>query len=240
MRVNVKVDTRGFDRKVANLKANTPSATATALNRTGIYAQHKEEDETRRVFNAPTPYTQRAFSVRWASKNNLLAQVAVRNQGGGRLSPDHWLYAEVEGGARGQKAFERALSGMGFLGSGESAVPTRNASLDSFGNVSSGTIRSILTQLQRQSATFVGPNRRQRRGSKTAQYFAVPSGQKSGNLTPGIYQRTGRGIKQIMVFMKGLPRYTKRLDFYGVGKQAAQDRFPIEMRLAMKQTIDLA
>jgi len=237
IRVNVKVDTRGFDRKVANLKQNTPSATATALNRTGIFAQKREEDETRTVFKAPTPFTQRAFIVRWANRNNLLTQVAVKNQGGGRLTPDHWLFAQVEGGTRTQKAFERALSRMGFLGSGESAVPTHNASLDAYGNVSGSNIRSMLAQLQRQTG---GSTPSKRRRAAKAIYFAVPSGQKSGNLGPGIYQRTGRGIQQIMVFMKGLPRYTKRFDFYGVGKKAAQERFPIEIRLAMKQTIALA
>lgn len=237
MRVNVKVDTRGFDRKVANLKQNTPSATATALNRTGIYAQTKEQEETRRAFNAPTPFTQNAFRVQWANRNNLMARVAVKNQAGGRLSPDHWLFAQVEGGARTQKAFERALTSLGLLGSGEAAVPTRNAPLDGYGNVPGSAIRSMLAQLQRQASGTVA---KRRRSAKTAQYFAVPSGEKSGNLGPGIYQRTGRGIKQIMVFIKGMPRYAKRFDFYGVGKQAAQSRFPIEIRLAMKQTISLA
>lgn len=238
IKVNVKVDTRGFDRKVANLKQNTPSAQATALNRTGQYAQKKEEDETRRAFNAPTSYTQRAFFIQFANRNNLLTRVAVKNQTGGRLSPDHWLFAQVEGGARTQKAFERSLSSMGFLASGEAAVPTRNATLDAYGNVPGGAIRSMLAQLRRQTGGTT-PSKG-RRISKTAIYFAVPSGQQSGNLGPGIYQRTGRGIKQIMVFTKSMPQYSKRFDFYGVGRQAAQERFPIEMRLAMKQVIDLS
>ena len=234
----ITVNAAAFDRKMAALRDNSPGAVSTALNRTAIYAKRREEEETRRVFQAPTPYTQRAFDIRWSTRNTLLAQVSVKNQAGGRLSPTHWLFAQVEGGARTQKAFEKALVSMGFLRSGHAAVPTRNAALDAYGNVSGGTIRSILSQLQRQTGSFVGPLKRRRGGAK-ALYFAVPDGGRSGNLGPGIYQRSGSGIRQIMVFTAALPRYTKRLDFYGVGKQAARDRFPIEARLAMKEVISL-
>jgi len=236
MKMIVKVDQSGFTRKLLNIQQGTPSATATALNRTAQYAQRQEEDETRRAFKSPTTFTQRAFYVGYANRSNLQSRVGVKNQTGGRLSPDHWLYAEVEGGERAQKAFERQLTTMGFLGSGDTAVPTHNAPLDGNGNVPGGLIRSMVAQLQQQGGN--SPVSKRRRVSKKALYFGVPSGQRSGNLGPGIYQRTGRGIKQIMVFLKGPRQYSRRMDFYGVGQQAAKDRFPIEMRLAMKQTVD--
>jgi hypothetical protein len=67
----------------------------------------------------------------------------------------------------------------------------------------------------------------------------APDGDRSGNLRPGIYQRSGGGIRQVMVFTTALPRYSKRLDFYGVGKRTARERFPIEARLAMREVISL-
>jgi hypothetical protein len=235
IRPKVTVNMDGFNRKIAGLKENTPKATATALTRTAQYAARKEEDETRRVFNAPTTYTQRAFFTQWATASNLQARVGVKNQSGGRLTPVHWLYAEVEGGEREQKAFERALSNMGFLSSGDSAVPTGAAPRDAYGNVGGGTIRSILSQLQTQQG---GTPAKRRRSAKTATYFGVPMGTRSGVLTPGVYMRTG-GVKQIFAFQQGKRRYSKRLDFFAVGRRAADERFPIEARLAMKQAIDL-
>src|SRR5438105_2243248 len=75
IRSKIAVNMDGFNRKIAGLKQNTPKATATALTRTAQYAARKEEDETRRVFNAPTTYTQRAFFTQWATAGNLQARV---------------------------------------------------------------------------------------------------------------------------------------------------------------------
>jgi hypothetical protein len=88
IKVNVRIDTRGFDRKINSLNA-----------------QRREQDATRSAFNAPVPFTQNAFFTKWARPNDLTATVMVKNQTGGRLSPTHWLFAQVEGGNRAQKAF---------------------------------------------------------------------------------------------------------------------------------------
>jgi hypothetical protein len=176
IKVGVKIDTSGFDRKLAQLKNGVLRATALALNNVGAQAQKAEEDETRRVFDRPTPYTQRAFFLSRATTERLIARVGVKNQSGGRLTPDHWLFAEVEGGNRTQKAFESALARLGFLSSGYAAVPTGKAKLDQYGNVTGSTIRSILSQLQQQ--TGAAPAKRRR--SRSAAYFAVPVNQRQG------------------------------------------------------------
>lgn len=235
IRAKVTVNTSNFDRKILAHKEGAQKSTVTALNRTAQYAQGKEQEATREVFSGPTPYTQNAFYTVRATTSNPSAKVGVKNQTGGRLSPDHWLFAQVMGGSRTQKAFERQLSSLGYLSGNAAAVPTHNAALDAYGNVSGGMIRSMLSQLQAQGR--VTPGKRRRRAPSTL-YFGIPMGQQSGNLGPGIYQRTGRGIKQVMAFISNLPRYSKRLDFYGVGKRAAEERFELEHRLAMRGVIN--
>ena len=57
-----------------------PFATAYALTKTAQAAKEDLEQEIVKVFDAPTPYTQRAIYIRPAQKNRLFAQVKLKDE----------------------------------------------------------------------------------------------------------------------------------------------------------------
>jgi hypothetical protein len=234
-------------------KSQVPYATSVALNECAAIARDADIAEMRKAFKSPVPYTLGALAIRRATKQNLVATVAVKNQSGGRLSPIHWLFPEVEGGSRNTKAFEKALTNLGVLPSGWSAVPAGGAPLDAYGNVSGALVRKILSVLQ--NSGFVGPRlpgiegsvgrrlaAKRRRARATAAYFAVaPGDEEKGGLRPGIYQRLGaRELRIIYVFLARVPSYRKRYNFYEIGMSAANRAFPEQFDIAMAKAIATA
>jgi hypothetical protein len=219
-----------------------PYATMLALNNTAKIAKEAVVAEMRRAFRSPVPFTLGAIYVSRATKQKLMAQVSVKNQSGGRLSPVHWLYPEVEGGARSTKAFEKALQDLGALPSGWAAVPANDAPRDSFGNVSGAYIRRMLSVLQ--STGMVGPKmpsaptNKVKRAQAKAKFFAIPGGAAKGSgLTPGIYQREGTRLWAIFAFIPRVPSYRKRYNFYEIGTAAADKAWPAEFEKAMAQAM---
>src|SRR5690606_21355598 len=120
----------------------------------------------------------------------------------------------------------------GVLPSGMYAVPGKGAPLDAHGNVPSGIVRQVISQLQAgQEAGYVSNEtertrkRRRRRGGHDV--FALK--QKRGGLLPGIYQRLenavgdagrcGLGvssrIRSLFVFVRA-PQYRPRYEIFGM------------------------
>lgn len=197
------------------------------------------------VFKNPTPYTRNSVKAIHTRGHNMRAAVELKE-------PDrmgrHYLWAQVEGGQRRKKGFERALGSMYY--------PASGARLDKYGNMPYGQIVQLLSVLGKAEYTSgytANINKASKRNRKPRDYVLFK--QRHGKLPPGIYQRyqTGpgfghktkktlpfgewqkgqtrgkfssavraRGLKPIMLAQRP-PTYRKRLPFYETAGKAIKD-----------------
>jgi hypothetical protein len=202
-----------------------PFATAYALTKTAEAAKVDVEREIVKVFDAPTPYTQRAVFIRPAQKNRLVAQVKLKDQSVKGIPAVRYLIHHIEGTQRQRKGFEEQLIRNGVMPPNMYAIPTKNAPMDRYGNVPRGIINRILSQLQAQrdsTANESAESKRRylaRRRKRNERYFvAYPGRAKTAHLTPGIWERVefgfGGSIRPVFVFTNTAPKYSKRFRFY--------------------------
>jgi len=119
------------------------------------------------------------------------------------------LAPHIEGGAREHKRSEKLLIRRGMLGSNEYLVPGSGLRLNKYGNITRGAMTKILSQLK--SFEEVGFNMNTR--SAQSNYFLIRK--KKGGMIPGIYQRTKKGIKPLLIIVKHT-NYKARFDFISV------------------------
>ena len=192
------------------------------------------------AFENPTPYTLNSTRFEITSSNPPVITIYLRQ-------PDrmgqHYLTAQVEGGERASKGFERAL-GIGWL------MPARGAKLNKYGNISPGQLRQILSVIGNKGAggySFALTSKSSKRNKTERDYFQVPGGDASG-LHPGIYRRkavgksgrTGthragqrgrrgvvraRGVEPVLLAYDDPTNYRQRLDFYDYAADSWRDGF---------------
>jgi hypothetical protein len=174
-------------------------------------------NEAENVFESPTPWVLNGTFFTAANAQNLTALVGWKDEGaiasGKGVPAGKSLLAEIYGGKRADKRFEKALQYAGALPQGYQVTPGVDARLDQYGNMSAGQIVQILSALKAFSNVGYSANRTnvsaKKKGAKLAQYFVVRPGDAS-HLGLGIYQRTGAGIRKLMNFIKP-PSYRIRL-----------------------------
>jgi hypothetical protein len=228
MQLDVRTDLRSAERYLVGLRRDQiPFVTAYALTQTAKQAQTDIKQEMMRVFDRPKPYTLNGTFVIPAQKNKLFAVVKLKdglpgpnNQDGIRGTPDQYLRAQVKGGQRKPKAFEKLLINRGLMPPGMYAIPTNAAPRDPFGNVSAGYFNRIMSQLRiaTDPLSNATPASKKRRRTRTAGYFvAYPGRTQTKHLTPGIYERIGTGfggaIRPIFIYTDSAPTYRTRLRF---------------------------
>ncbi len=229
-------------------KEQIPFATAKALTMTAKAVQREIDAEIKRVFDRPTPYTQRATFVRTATKQRLFAEVKLKDESFKGNPAVRYLQAQVEGGPRKHKGFEKLLIRAGVMPAGWYAVPGAAAPLDAYGNIAGGTITRILSQVQASRDPLANASARSRKRKakvRGGRYFAVmPGRERTKHLKPGIYERIGFGfgsaIKPVLIYVQRAPKYRKRLQFYRIADQVARMRFPIEFARAAREAISTA
>ncbi len=216
-----------------------PYAAAAALTRCAVAGQDEVKRVMPRVFKGPTRYTLNAMRVVPANKDKLSATVAVKDQAGqGATRPESYLLPGVEGGKRREKRFEKALRYMGILGRNQYAIPGDSISLDTFGNVSAGQIKTILALAKRQGRSPTKHSdtkgRRIRLTSNSDLFVGVPTyGSGAGRrrrpgAASGIYRREGHRIRPLFVFTSKAPDYRQRLDFDATVSAVVRERFSVE------------
>jgi hypothetical protein len=196
------------------------------------------------AFDRPTPYTLNSTKFEITSTNPPIITIYLRQ-------PDrmgrHYLTAQVEGGERAAKGFERAL-GIGYL------MPASGAKLNKYGNISPGQLRQILSVLGNKGAggySFALTSKSSKRNKKQRDYFQVPDGDDPG-LHPGIWRRkaigkavkTGthragqrgkrggvvraRGVQPVLMSYSDPTDYRQRLNFYDYAVDSFRDGFAAE------------
>ena len=206
-----------IDRKVL------PAATRLALNDMAFDVFNKNKDLMRRVFDAPTPFTMRAFWVQKATPQNLEAVVERRGVAGRR----HFLEVQQDAGRRGATGFERLLRSR--LRDGASIVaivPTAALPRNAFGNVTAGTYRRIANGLQTSA-----PVGRGGKASRRASYF-VPA--PNSNLSRGVYERRGETLRKLLSFTDRAPSYDARFPMEAEAAKNARAAAPAATERALK------
>lgn len=225
-----------------------PFSVVKALTRTGQAIKKAEEQEMRRVFDRPTPYTLRALFLQPATKASPSARVWLKDDRAGSGTPaEKFLGPSIEGGVRSRRASERYLEKLLVVPPGWFIVPGREARMDGYGNWAVGEIRQVLSYFNAATLTSgssqnITPEgrRKLRKGTKRKrgiEYFAVrPTDAAAKHLQPGIYRKTffafGGAIEPLAIFVR-TTTYQKRFDFFGVAGRVARRQLPVELRRAL-------
>lgn len=187
MRVTVALDTSRLRQDLEREKQRIRNA----ARRTAYELAHRGvadvQEEMRRVFDRPTPWVIRGVYVAPVRSEDS-ATVAWRPGGGSKAIPtERILRAQIEGGPRDLKAFERRIG----LPSNRIAVPAKWADIDGYGNMNRGQLVKILSYFRRFGDSGSSMNRTNRPGRgrrRREEYFMVPVGSEHRTLSPGVYR----------------------------------------------------
>jgi len=119
-------------------KDQAPFVMASGLTAMARAVARAETEEMQRVFDRPTPFTMRAIGTTPATKQNLTAQVFVKEAQAKYLEP------QVDGGARHLKTFEERMT----ITAGQLvAVPGTGAPRNAYGNIGKAQLLKILREV---------------------------------------------------------------------------------------------
>ncbi len=224
-------------RMMADAQRAQARAGQDAVNHMANAIGKAQTQEIKRVFDNPTPWIQNSVAVIRANSWRSGALVKIKDEPSKGVPGAFILAAEIEGGNRRQKRFEKGLQRIGVMKPGWVAVPAPSMPRDSYGNVPAsiyvtllsyfgalGAFGSNMTQARKdRMAKGAGPRaKKMRRGLV---YF-VSDGKTQ---RPGIYSRTdfgeaGHGLKSLFLFVRKAT-YKKRYDFDRVAQQTFEDRW---------------
>ncbi|WP_428673705.1 hypothetical protein [Reyranella sp.] len=200
-------------------KKHLPRAQLEAAGATGRYIHAALRSEMGEVFDRPTPWTMGGLRFQQPSRSRPVVRIWLEEFGGKGIAAAQYLEAEIMGGPRKHKRFERALIAKGLMPAGTAAVPGGQAPLDAYGNVPGPFIVRMLSDLQAFGEQGYRANRRgARRGAKKTNYFFVP--RPGSQLKPGVYWHMPNGLLGVVFRFVRSPSYRRRLDFYGVANRA--------------------
>ena len=254
IKIDVDADNMLARQFTALERTQLPFAVMQAVNATAFEIRETWKRTAQRVFDRPTPLTMNAVLYRKATKQQLYATVFIRDEAHKGTPPDKYLQPQVEGGQRRLKGMERLLQGANLMPQNRYAVPGKGAPLDAYGNVKSGEVRKIISQLQAgreqgyvSNESAVSRRRRHRRedrsGASRSDYFVIR--QKTGPLVPGIWQRartyTGAGghsgVWLVYAFV-GRAHYSPRYDIYGLAQRQWNTLMPFYFNRELAKALE--
>lgn len=199
-------------------KKKLPKAAVAAASRTGRYVHGALRSEMGQVFDRPTPWALGGLRFKQATASRPEVRIWLEEFGGKGIPAADFLAAQIEGGTRRHKRFEKALIAKGLMPAGSFAVPGDGAPLDAHGNVPGSFIVRMLSDLQAFGEQGYRANRRgERKGRRKSNYFFVPP--KGSALRPGVYWHANGVLFLVFAFVSSVA-YRKRYDFYGVARRA--------------------
>ena len=220
-----------------------PFIASLAINRTLTKVREVEKKALASSFDRPTSRTVNALFTRPSNKQNLTAFVALKDDAPKGTAPEKYLQAQIEGGGRRLKRFEKALQYAGILPQGMYAVPAKGFPVNAYGNIPSSYIVRMLSALKAFSEVGYDANRTtrssKRNASRQQSFFAVkPDDYKhTGLKLPlGVYQKQGNTARMVIAFVRA-PNYRKRLPYFQKAEQTVREQFPIQLRGAIEQAM---
>lgn len=250
--ISVKVDISGLERRMQALHSEqVPFALKEAINKTAALVVEAEKKEMRNVFDRPRQYTLNSVAIfKGATKQNPRAIVNIKNIGGKGVPASKYLAAQVKGGTRRMKRFEKALQMAGAMPPGFFAVPGDAARMDAGGNMEGGQIVQILAFFKafpengyKANMTDKGRKKLAKGTKKQPGGFVYFVGQPGKGLPLGIWQRFtfpgGGALKPVLIFVPNAT-YQPRFDFYGVARKTVEREFPKQFKIALAGAIKTA
>lgn len=226
-------------------QSQLPFAVSQAANKVAYEVRERWKRQAPRVFDRPMPLTVNAAMYRKATKAQPYAEIFIRDEAFKGTPPAKYLLAEVEGGQRRRKGFERLLQSRGILSPTQFAVMGRGAQANQFGNVPAGQITKILSQLGAQRDRYLNQtavSKKRRRGKKNnrdGEYFVLTK--RRGVLRPGVYERIGRGsgVRSIFVFTT-TAGYRPRYDIFGMAEDTWKKLMPFYLKRELEKAMQNA
>lgn len=237
--MSVGLDATDFYRRLNDVeRKQMPQATVWALNDTAAEILEHVQDHMEVVFDRPTRFTMNAFMVWRAKKSTMEAKVQERPSVGSK----HYLKVQEVGGARPKTGLEKMLAGsLGYGGVMSALVPAAGARVDRFGNWSKGQRNQAISGIRAWRETGYSANATeasQSRNRGRAGYFVPKPG---GQLSPGIWKRTGKGnrekLTKVAHFLDYMPRYTGRLEFLEGAEVIYERRFSTNFDAAFRKAM---
>ncbi len=250
MQLSIKHNFPDVQRAIDQIGKQAKFAAAVALTKTAQDVKAQLATEIDRVFDRPTPYTQRSLFMRGASVAKLEAMVWLKDEStGGGTPATKYLLPQIEGGRRGLKGFEARLVRQGIMAPTERAVPGAGAVIDRYGNMSRGQIVKILSQLGNRAFSgdySVATNSKRSRAKRAQEAYFVSTGAggtitivngemrkgngRTGHLARGIWVRRnfgawGSAIKPVLLFVRSVS-YRRLFKFADVAVKTANRNFP--------------
>lgn len=227
-------------------RTQLPFAASQAANKVAYEIREQWKVQAGRVFDRPTPLTTNAALYRKATKDKPYAEIYIRDEAFKGTPPAKYLLAEVEGGQRRRKGFERLLQSKGLLSPSQFAVMGRGARPNQYGNVPAGQVTKILSQLgaQRdkyQNQTETSAKRRRTRAPTGGEYFVITK--RRGRLRPGIYERISTGwgsaVRSIFLFTDSAA-YQQRYDIFGMAEDTWKRLMPFYLKRELERAMETA
>lgn len=227
-------------------RAVVERAVPKAMNETTWQAQLALKREIVDVFDRPTPFTRNAIERRYARRGHLRAVVQLKDFTGKGAPPSKYLAAQIRGGARRPKKFEKAMQGIGALPPGYRAVPGKAAQMDAYGNMKPSQLVQILSYFRTFSAAGHNANMNDKGRARLArgnrkrgvQGFTYFIGRPAdGKLPLGVWQRLqfahGSAIKPVLIFVPQAI-YEAIFDFDYVAQKTIESEFPRQLEQAIR------
>lgn len=229
--VRVQMDIDALSRTLNVSRNNIRFAGAASLTQVAKVAQKQLTTQIEQTFNNPTPWIRKSAFVKPATKEDLSAEVGIKDQGA-RATPAKYLRDHLNAGARGNKPMEKQLRSMGVLPDGWLVVPSRfGAKLDAFGNVGKATLRKIMQALASGSTASTSAG--------TFRMFVVkPGSPLSARLQPGIWSAANVGgqsqIVPVLLFVQSAT-YQQVIDLEQLVSGVVTREFAAKFRAMLDQ-----
>ncbi len=236
--MDIRSNVREFMRSLSAVeREQLPFAMSLAINMTADQVIRDNQGEMQSRLDRPTRFTLNSQRKTFATRRNPSSTISFKRFSTG-TSPGVYMRAIIEGGPRGQKAFELAMERKGLLDRGMRLVPGRDARPNAYGNLTRATYTRIIRGAG-PSNTRTGRQMPRVQGSGAGTYFTVTA-RDSSALPPGVWQRMASGrLRQIL---RAVPSasYSKIFDWPELSAQSARKRFPFNMERAMAQALRTA
>ena len=252
---------------LSGIERQVPFAMSRAINEIAKGAAKAGNEALASSFSSPTPRTKNATKImQFAKKDNLTAIVGIDDGGGknrmnargfkGTIFPNQYLSAQMYGGSRVPKRFERALIAAGVMPEGMYAVfAKRSNALDQYGNLPASKIVQILSWFQAfpegqgyranmKKKTKANLAAGKRKGMKWG--FAYFRGGKSVGLPDGIWERhypngqAGKSfIRPVLIYVKNAA-YQVRFPFEQIAMRYYKENWARVSDQALKHALETA
>lgn len=240
--VNVKTD---IDKAIAKLAAMNPKqslyAQSVALNLTAKDIKREVDKEIVAKIDRPTRFTLAALRIKIAKKNDLVAQVLVKDvaYGKNRMTVDQIIgHQFVNAGFRNHSPIEKWLFRAGYIQTGEYIAPTANATLDANGNLARGEALRMLSQLRAGAdpSQYKTGSARSRKSRAKGRYFWS----YGDTLSRGLWVSVERGAPLKVLNVIAKPTYRNKVDLKGIGEAVAKREFMGNLEYAIAEAIRTA